>query len=97
MLKFVEKYLPNGFSKTLNSDSTPRVRFEAISVGVFLALQYDSTLKPTYMDWLTSNEFESEVASDGSNNSGRLTKRVNFVRDCLLNRIKKDQLTYGKS
>jgi uncharacterized protein with ParB-like and HNH nuclease domain len=97
MLEFVEKYLPNGFSKSSNSDSTPRVRFEAISVGAFLALQYDPTLKPKYMDWVTSDEFENEVASDGSNNSGRLTKRVNFVRDCLLNRIKKEQLHYGKS
>ena len=52
MLEFVEKYIPNGFSKSSASDSTPRVRFEAISVGSFLALQYDPTLKPTYIDWL---------------------------------------------
>ncbi|OFX37184.1 MAG: hypothetical protein A2X08_06295 [Bacteroidetes bacterium GWA2_32_17] len=96
MLEFVEKYIPNGFSKSSASDSTPRVRFEAISVGSFLALQYDPTLKPTYIDWLDSVEFDDHVASDGSNNSGRLTKRVNFVRDSLLNRIKKDQLHYGK-
>ncbi len=97
MLKFVEKYLPRGFGKSSGSKSTPRVRFEAISVGSFLALQYDPTLKPTYMDWLDSKEFDDQVASDGSNNSGRLTRRVNFVRDCLLNRIKKEQLNYGKS
>jgi len=97
MLEFVEKYFPQGFKKSINSKSTPHVRFEAIAVGTFLALEYDSTLKPTYTDWLTSDEFENEVASDGSNNSGRLTKRVTFVRDCLLNRIKKEQLNYGKS
>jgi len=97
MLEFVEKHFPEGFSKTSNSKSTPRVRFEAISVGSFLALQYDPTTKPVYMDWLDSVEFEEQVASDGSNNSGRLTGRVNFVRDCLLNRIKKEQLHYEKS
>ena len=34
MVTFVDKYFPNGFRKTKNAKSTPRVRFEAISVGV---------------------------------------------------------------
>jgi len=96
MLEFVEKYFSYGFMKSSSAKSTPRVRFEAIAVGSFLALQYDPALKPAYMNWLDSTEFEKQVASDGSNNSGRLTKRVNFVRDCLLNRVKKEHLQYGK-
>ena len=96
MLNFVETYFENGFAKSKHSDSTPRVRFEAISVGVFLALQYDPFLKPAYMDWLESTRFREEVASDGSNNSGRLTSRVEFVRDCLLDRIKNTELTYDQ-
>lgn len=97
MLEFVDSNFTAGFSKGENSVSTPRVRFEAISIGSFLAIQYDPHLKPLYMDWLDSVEFDKEVASDGSNNSGRLTSRVNFVRDCLLNRIKKQDLQYEKS
>jgi uncharacterized protein with ParB-like and HNH nuclease domain len=96
MLSFVEKFFPYGFAKSANSNSTPRVRFEAISVGCFLALQEKSDLKPAYMDWLDSMEFDDEVASDGSNNTGRLTSRVNFVKNCLLNVTKKSDLKYEK-
>ena len=96
MLSFVEKFFPYGFSKSANSSSTPRVRFEAISVGSFLALQEKPDLKPYYMDWLNSLEFDDEVASDGSNNAGRLTSRVNFVKNCLLNITKKSDLKYEK-
>src|SRR5690606_14108953 len=39
VLDFVDKYLPNGFTKGPNSKTTPRVRFEALSVGTNLALR----------------------------------------------------------
>lgn len=94
MLLFVQEHFPYGFKKSPKSDSTPRVRFEAISVGVHLALQYSPYLVPTSFGWLDSEEFNNQVASDGSNNSGRLTSRVNFVRDCLLGKINDDDLTY---
>ncbi|MGI8670474.1 MAG: DUF262 domain-containing protein [Aridibacter sp.] len=96
MLSFVEKYFPFGFAKSANSNSTPRVRFEAISVGSYLALQEKPDLKPLYMDWLDSVEFDDEVASDGSNNTGKLTSRVNFVKNCLINVTKKSDLKYEK-
>lgn len=96
ILFFVEKFFPYGFAKSVGSNSTPRVRFEAISVGSFLALQEKPDLKPAYMDWLDSLEFDNEVASDGSNNTGRLTSRVNFVKNCLLNVTKKTDLKYEK-
>jgi hypothetical protein len=85
MLKFVEKYFPYGFKRGANSNFTPRVRFEAISVGVHQALKENSIVKPISMDWLESKEFEEVTTSDSSNNAGRLTKRVKFVRDRLLN------------
>lgn len=97
MLKFVDKYFSLGFKKSQNSSSTPRVRFEAISLGVHFALEKKTGLKPEYMDWLNSKEFENVTTSDSSNNPGKLTARVNFVRDCLLNEIKKDDLTYEES
>ena len=97
MLEFVKENFPFGFARSANADSTPRVRFEAIAVGSFLALQKKADLVPAYMNWLNSKEFEREVVSGGSTNTGKLTSRVNFVRDCLLNVIKKNDLTYEKS
>jgi hypothetical protein len=97
MLKFVSKYFDLGFKKAPNSSFTPRVRFEAISIGVHFALSQNPDLKPVYMDWLNSQEFEQVTTSDSSNNPGRLTARVFFVRDCLLNEIKKDDLVYEES
>lgn len=94
MLDFVSKYFEFGFNKTANHKAIPRVRFEAISVGVNLALKTNPTLVPTYMDWVNSKEFKDITTSDASNNPGRLKGRVEFVRDCLLNNIKKEQLTY---
>jgi Protein of unknown function DUF262 len=95
VLDFVETYFPEPyFSRKGRDNATPRVRFEAISVGVHLAIQIEPQLKPTYMEWLDSSEFKEITTSDASNNQGKLVKRVEFVRDCLLNRIKKDQLSY---
>lgn len=38
-MNFVDRFFLNGFAKTKNAKSTPRVRFEAIVVGVNLALR----------------------------------------------------------
>lgn len=46
MISFVRNYFPFGFSKSKNAKSTPRVRFEAISVGVALALREKPNLIP---------------------------------------------------
>lgn len=94
MLKFVQRNFPLGFKKSSTSTSTPRVRFEAISLGVYFALQDQANLVPQYMDWLKSKEFKEITTSDSSNNPGRLAKRVTFVMNCLLNKTKKDDLTY---
>lgn len=94
MLDFVDRYFPNGFNKTKTSKDIPRVRFDAIAVGIHLALQEDNRVIPQYMDWLNSKEFKKLTTSDASNNKGKLAKRVEFVRDCLLNKIKKEDLTY---
>ncbi|MCI5192390.1 MAG: DUF262 domain-containing protein [Candidatus Electrothrix sp. AU1_5] len=94
MIDFISKNFPIGFRKKENSGSTPRVRFEAIAVGVHLALQEKNDLTPYDMSWLNSKEFADKTTSDASNNPGRLKNRVEFVRDCLLGNITKDQLTY---
>lgn len=93
MLNFVNQYIPGGFSK-LGGKAIPRVRFEAISVGSNLALRQDPDLQPEYLDWLDSKEFKEYTTSDASNNKNKLITRIEFVRDCLLNVVKKEDLKY---
>ncbi|NES84736.1 MAG: DUF262 domain-containing protein, partial [Moorea sp. SIO2B7] len=86
MLDFVEKNFPNGFSKSKTHSRTPRIRFEAISVGVALALRENPDLEPESMEWLDSNEFKEYTTSDASNSRPKLIRRVEYVRDQLLGR-----------
>lgn len=95
VLDFVERYFePPFFARRGRENATPRVRFEAIAVGVCLALRAENSLVPRYMDWLNSQQFKEHTTSDASNSSGKLTGRIEFVRDCLLNLITKDSLQY---
>ncbi|MBD0390078.1 MAG: DUF262 domain-containing protein [Nostoc sp. C3-bin3] len=84
MLDFVEKYFPNGFSKAKGHVKTPRIRFEAISVGVALALREKGNLEPKSIKWLDSPEFKEYTTSDASNSKPKVIKRIEYVRDQLL-------------
>ncbi len=84
MLTFVENNFPYGFAKSKKAKSTPRVRFEAISVGVALALREKPDMKVNNVNWLDSDKFREYTTSDASNNEGRLKARVEYVRDQLL-------------
>lgn len=84
MCMFVENYFPNGFAKPDSTKAVPNVRFEAISVGVALALRENPDLVPADMTWLDSNEFKQKTTTDASNNPGRLEERVEYVRNKLL-------------
>ena len=84
MLDFVEKYFPYGFKKSEKAITTPRVRFEALSVGVHLALQKKLDLVPPKIDWLDSEEFKVHTRSDASNSRPKIKARIEFVRDKLL-------------
>ncbi|HBQ99189.1 MULTISPECIES: DUF262 domain-containing protein [unclassified Roseofilum] len=84
MLDFVEKYFPNGFSKSKGHVKTPRIRFEAISVGVALALREKPDLKPKSITWLDSPEFKEYTTSDASNSRPKVIRRIEYVRDQLL-------------
>ena len=95
VLIFVEKYFPYGFRKDSKFSSIPRVRFEAIAVGSNLALRENPELIPENMDWLDSVEFKKHTTSDAANNKSKLTGRIEFVKDCLLNKKKKEDLTYS--
>ena len=84
MLAFVEKHFPFGFTKTKNAKATPRVRFEAISVGVALALKIKPDLVPASMDWLESDEFKYHTTTHASNTSKKVVGRIEYVRNMLL-------------
>lgn len=87
MLQFVNTYFPNGFKKGTNHNTTPRIRFEAISVGVALALRQKPDLIPSSIDWLESSEFKKHTTSDASNSKPKVKARIEFVRDSLLGGI----------
>lgn len=84
MICFVKENFPFGFTKSEKAKATPRVRFEAISVGVALALRINPDLKVKNIVWIDSAEFKEYTTSDASNNEGKLKLRVEYVRDQLL-------------
>ncbi|MBP0017142.1 MAG: DUF262 domain-containing protein [Cyanobacteria bacterium SBLK] len=84
MLEFVAQYFPNGFSKGKQHIRTPRIRFEAISVGVALALRENENLVPYSLEWLESEEFKEYTTSDSSNSRPKVIRRIEYVRDRLL-------------
>lgn len=89
MLSFVEKKLPFAFRKSQSNMTVPRIRFEAISVGVTLALREDPSLDPDahfIKDWIESEEFKFHTRSDASNSRPKVINRIHFVRDKLLNK-----------
>jgi len=87
MLEFVDRHFaPNGFRKKTGHTRTPRIRFEAIAVGVALALRENSTLVPASLAWLDSEEFKKHTTSDASNSRPKVKARIEFVRDQLLGR-----------
>ena len=84
MLDFVDKNFPYGFAKSKNAKSTPRVRFEAIAVGVALAIRENEKLIVNNVDWIGSDEFRIHTTSHASNSPSRVTGRIEYVRNMLL-------------
>lgn len=85
MLNFVEANFGR-FAKAANSQSTPRVRFEAIAVGTGAALRENPTPPGAAKinEWLSGAEFLKVTTSDAANNRARVLGRINFVKDRLL-------------
>lgn len=84
MLNFVSRYFPNGFKRT-GYNTVPRIRFEAIAVGLTLALREKPDLAPRDIgQWLDSKEFIKHTRSDASNSRPKLVNRIHYVRDNLL-------------
>lgn len=84
MLHFVSQHFPNGF-KRIGYTTVPRIRFEAIAVGISLALRQKPDLVPSGINqWLDSPEFIKHTRSDASNSRPKLLNRIHYVRDNLL-------------
>lgn len=86
---FIERHFPNGFRKD-NSQSIPRVRFEAISIGVNLALKSRPEIlnfENINIDWLESEEFKKHTTSDAANNKSKLVGRIEYVKNKILENI----------
>lgn len=84
MLKFVDTYIPNGFKKTEESQKTPRVRFEAIAVGVNLALRQNPKLVPKSVSFLDSKEFIQLITGGSHNTPSNVRAKIEYVRDKLV-------------
>lgn len=89
MLHFVRDKLPYGFRKAANYNSTPRVRFEAIAIGVALALQENRNLKDANINtrWLDSAEFKHFTTTDAANVKSKILNRIEFVKQKLLENV----------
>lgn len=85
MLEFVANKFPNGFVKTGRGRKVPRVRFEAISVGVNLALRSGKPINEAAIPvWLEEKQFQTWTTSDSSNNRVNLIGRIDYVKNKLL-------------
>ncbi len=85
MLDFVEGSFEGGFAKSPTATSTPRVRFEALAIGVNLALKNNPTIPLFDGNTLTSNkEFLVLTTSHGSNSGPRLRARIDFVKNFIM-------------
>lgn len=85
MLRFVKDNIGSrGFRKTEKAKSTPRARFEAISIGIALALKKRPQLSKSDTSWIDDDDFLTITRSDAANNKSKLKKRIDFVKDKVL-------------
>jgi hypothetical protein len=88
VLNFVRKTFPNGFKKSANAHTTPRVRFEAIAIGSYLALKDHPEMAsppfPKVSSWIDGKGFLDVTTSDAANVKSKIVNRFNFVRDALV-------------
>jgi hypothetical protein len=85
MLDFVEKHFKYGFRKNQRAKATSRVRFEAIAVGVHLAILNNPNLQPIIPveSWIDSTDFTKFVTSGSANNKNKVIGRIEFVYNKL--------------
>ncbi|MDJ0518167.1 MAG: DUF262 domain-containing protein [Trichodesmium sp. MO_231.B1] len=87
MIEFVGENFPNSFrsGKKLNQTTT-RVKFESLSVGVALALREKNNLHYQGDDLLNSSKsnFQNYTKGDASSSKKKVIQPIEYVRDKLL-------------
>jgi Protein of unknown function DUF262 len=87
-MEFVKRVFPYGFRKTAGANTTPRVRFEAIAVGSYLALKDRPELAdgepPDVSGWIDGESFKDVTTSDAANVRSKLQNRLDFVHRALV-------------
>lgn len=88
MLRFAHNNFDYGFRKTETAKTTPRVRFEAIAIGIDHAITERPDLDGIRLNnvnhWIQSDEFKEVTTSDAANVKSKLERRINFVKDAIL-------------
>ena len=88
VLEFIKNYFPNAlhiYRKTKDHyEPTTRIKFESICVGIALALRQNPNLKPKSTGFLDSEKFKKLTASDTYSSQNKVTNRIHYVRDQLL-------------
>lgn len=86
MLAFVERNFDKGFRRD-RSKSVARPVFEAISVGVHLAIKQEQSLLKDHVNtrWIKEKEFKNSITDKyGLHRSGKIKERIAIVRDSIL-------------
>jgi hypothetical protein len=87
---FVTRNFEYGFKRSATINIISRVRFEAISVGVALAIRENpALLRHDNIDvsWAFEEEFLAMIRSDASNSRPKVIMRIEYVKDKLLAQI----------
>ncbi len=85
MIEFVEKHFPDGFrsGKKFNQTTT-RIKFESLSVGIALALREKKNLQYQGNDLPNTKEFKQYTKRSVSNSNFQVVRRIEYVRAQLL-------------
>jgi hypothetical protein len=85
MVNFINLNFPNkGFLKYEGSQKTPRVRFEALSVGVDMVLRERKISQKIDVSWADEDEFNTLVTGSNTSSPKRVRERIEYVKHKIL-------------
>ena len=87
MLEFIARHCPDVFSAGIKKKrTTTRSKFEAIAVGVALALKDNETINCSDFSFLKSSIFDALTDKNSSSTRQKVEKRIEYVKNHLLQR-----------
>lgn len=85
MIQFISNHCPEVFSVGIRKKRpTTRSKFEAISVGVALALRENDNIPCSDFSFLKSREFDRLTDKNSSSTKQKVAKRIEYVKNYLL-------------